>query len=1077
MPHLLLLDGRRQVGEGSGVSTLGIVGKDHNEPKGTGMMVSSDEESSEESETELDKELFGPARKEKTSALTDEQARAMKQARSGPVKKTRIVRSAKDMRARLAPDLAPLHKDLLAWEYFHDGPFPPGSTARDYAAVVNSFRDAYEYQHTFKRLLTLEAWSGFVKEKEENTSQPFEVKILNRSSVDSFVEVSTSMSLTRSDRKDGRMEIGDGDLVLLSKSSTPASSESSPHCMAKVTKITYKKANVEVLYRVLPGNAIVQSLAPGVQIWGVKIMSITPLEREYGGLSGLQYYDLCDEIARAKPSPVLAYSDERLAPLEQNYNVNKTQAKAIKSALDNDAFTLIQGPPGTGKTKTIVAIVGALLSETLKNRDLIIKPAQNGESGLAKKMLICAPSNAAVDELVMRFKEGVKTLSGDQQKVNVVRVGRGDAINTNVQDVTLEELINKKLNLNTKTDADGVSKADTQKIFDEHKQISDQLKEVRQRMDEADANGGVGKQLKEEFDNLRRKKTLLGEKIDSAKDNEQNQSRQADLRRRKAMQEVINEAHVICATLSGSGHDMFRTLDVEFETVIIDEAAQCVELSALISLKYGCAKCILVGDPQQLPPTVFSRDAARFKYEQSLFVRMQTNHPKDVHLLDTQYRMHPEISLFPSKAFYEGRLVDGAGMAALRARPWHGTALLSPYRFFDVQGQHSAAPTGHSLVNHAEVRTALQLYDRLTSDFRNYNFRGKIGIITPYKSQLRELKIQFNRQLGEEVVSGIEFNTTDAFQGREAEIIIFSCVRASPAGGIGFLNDIRRMNVGLTRAKCSLWVLGNSQSLMKGEFWSKLVEESRARDRYVTGDIENMLRVPSKIIHKIEDGTSKDPTSKQMTTDPANVDVEMGGTEDTNDAVKRRESIKQEMKQESEPVVKSEVKQEMKGPTKVDRSIKVESSKGSSLIPPLKRANGTSMKSSIEPTKASAASNEGTLKRKLSPSPAVTSRKVLKGSRSSSVADSDTEMRDVNSSGMLCICLSTSSKLQRLTIFAVPPSRPSSRNSNETNGNARAGNGGMVTSVKQPPQQQQPQRPAAPPMGRKKVDPFIRKKR
>ncbi|RJE17234.1 tRNA-splicing endonuclease, partial [Aspergillus sclerotialis] len=167
---------------------------------------------------------------------------------------------------------------------------------------------------------------------------------------------------------------------------------------------------------------------------------------------------------------------------------------------------------------------------------------------------------------------------------------------------------------------------------------------------------------------------------------------------------------------------MFQNLSIEFETVVIDEAAQSIELSALIPLKYGCSKCILVGDPKQLPPTVLSRVASRFQYEQSLFVRMQANHPKDVHLLDTQYRMHPEISAFPSAAFYDGRLQDGPNMGSLRASPWHHSEHLSPYRFFDVQGLHQNAAKGHSLVNAAEVRVAMQLYERLVTDFRGYDF-------------------------------------------------------------------------------------------------------------------------------------------------------------------------------------------------------------------------------------------------------------------------------------------------------------------------------------------------------------------
>jgi senataxin len=122
-----------------------------------------------------------------------------------------------------------------------------------------------------------------------------------------------------------------------------------------------------------------------------------------------------------------------------------------------------------------------------------------------------------------------------------------------------------------------------------------------------------------------------------------------------------------------------------------------------------------------------------------------------------------------------------------------------------------------------------------------------------------------------QILDEVEFNTTDAFQGRESEVIIFSCVRASPAGGIGFLQDIRRMNVGLTRAKSSLWVLGNSQSLVRGEFWRKLVEDAKGRDRYTEGNIMNMLsKHSSKFPAKGAASTSYDmPTHiKQEPRDP-----------------------------------------------------------------------------------------------------------------------------------------------------------------------------------------------------------------
>jgi senataxin len=441
----------------------------------------------------------------------------------------------------------------------------------------------------------------------------------------------------------------------------------------------------------------------------------------------------------------------------------------------------------------------------------------------------------------MRLKDGVKTLRGDKEKISVIRLGRSDAINTNVLDVTLDELVNAKL---TQTVKKNNEERDLQSYYAEHKETANKFNEVREKLDLMRAQAQpVPHELEREFELLKRKKAQLSQTIDNVRDKNQTAARDADLVRRRIQQEIIDGAHVICATLSGSGHELFQSLSIEFETVIIDEAAQSIELSALIPLKYGCSKCILVGDPKQLPPTVLSKVASRFQYEQSLFVRMQTNHPKDVHLLDTQYRMHPEISRFPSQAFYDGRLQDGPDMAQLRKRPWHGSELLGPYRFFDVQGMHSNAPKGHSLVNFAELRAAMKLYERLTTDYRNYDFKGKIGIITPYKGQLKELKNQFSNKYGNAIFTTVEFNTTDAFQGRECEVIIFSCVRASNRG-IGFLADIRRMNVGLTRAKSSLWVLGNSQSLVQGEFWRGLIEDAQARQLCTSGDLVTLLQNP-----------------------------------------------------------------------------------------------------------------------------------------------------------------------------------------------------------------------------------------
>ena len=327
----------QNLGEGSGLGRLGVKGKDH-APKGSSMMLSSDSES--ESDNDLDQELFGPRPSKLPDAVREYQAaRAIQAKYRGPVKKTKQLRSVKDMRARLAPDLTALHKTILGWDFFHNGDFPPGSERQDYSLVTSSFRTSTDYRNIFEPLLVLEAWQGFLKSKEEGNFKTFEIKVANRMTVDAFLEVSTTMSMAEGKE----LGISEADVVLISKDQSPAAEAQQPHCLARISKITRKKSTMEITYRANVVNKLVALMKPNSTLYGIKVSSITPLEREYGALLGLKYFDLCDEIIKARPSPLLDYSAKQLEPLVANYNINVAQAKAVRSAVDNDAFTLIQG--------------------------------------------------------------------------------------------------------------------------------------------------------------------------------------------------------------------------------------------------------------------------------------------------------------------------------------------------------------------------------------------------------------------------------------------------------------------------------------------------------------------------------------------------------------------------------------------------------------------------------------------------------------------------------------------------------------------------------------------------------------
>lgn len=180
----------------------------------------------------------------------------------------------------------------------------------------------------------------------------------------------------------------------------------------------------------------------------------------------------------------------------------------------------------------------------------------------------------------------------------IVRVGRSDAINQEVQDVTLEVLIDRRMG--AQPAAKGADSEANKKLRDAHTALLEEKNQKQKELDDCRAAKKDPGLLPAEIDSMMDKLRAMRRELDDQRIQKKENDRNSEVIRRRAQQEIMNEAQIICATLSGSGHEMLRNIEVDFETVIIDEAAQSVELSALIPLKFGCAKCILVGDPQQL---------------------------------------------------------------------------------------------------------------------------------------------------------------------------------------------------------------------------------------------------------------------------------------------------------------------------------------------------------------------------------------------------------------------------------------------------------------------------------------------
>ncbi|KAF5373702.1 hypothetical protein D9758_000951 [Tetrapyrgos nigripes] len=436
--------------------------------------------------------------------------------------------------------------------------------------------------------------------------------------------------------------------------------------------------------------------------------------------------------------------------------LNHSQMFAVKSVLQKP-LSLIQGPPGTGKTVTSASIVYHLAK---------MNPDQ---------VLVCAPSNVAVDQLTEKIHNtGLKV-------VRLTAKSR-EALDSSVAFLTLHQQV-----------ANSTTHVELQKLI--------QLKNEQGELSSNDE---------------RKYKTLI----------------------RQCEKEILSAADVICCTCVGAGDP--RLSKLKFRTVLIDEATQAAEPECMIPLVLGCKQVVLVGDHQQLGPVIMNKKAARAGLTQSLFERLVVLGNKPIRL-QVQYRMHPCLSEFPSNMFYEGTLQNGV-TAPERLRknvdfPWPIPD--TPMFFYQNLGQEEISSSGTSFLNRTEASNVEKI---VTKFFKSGVVPGQIGVVTPYEGQRSYIVnyMQFNGSLKKDLYKEIEVASVDAFQGREKDYIILSCVRSNEHQGIGFLNDPRRLNVALTRAKYGVVILGNPKVLSKHPLWHYLLTHYKENGTLVEGPLANL---------------------------------------------------------------------------------------------------------------------------------------------------------------------------------------------------------------------------------------------
>ncbi|MBL8827414.1 MAG: IGHMBP2 family helicase [Planctomycetaceae bacterium] len=459
------------------------------------------------------------------------------------------------------------------------------------------------------------------------------------------------------------------------------------------------------------------------------------------------------------------FGAERPLVAEPLDHLNESQQAAIRWAMSAHDVALIHGPPGTGKTTTVV--------------ELIRQAVRRGD-----KVLACAPSNLAVDNLLERLVA---------KREKAVRLGHPARVMAELREHTLDLLVDNHNDVKL-----------ARKLVREARQMFRKAG----RYTRARPEPGARREMREEA------KQLL-----------------ADARRMEnlAVKDILDRADVLCVTTTGIDDELLA--DRQFDLVVIDEACQSIEPGCWIPL-LRARRIVLAGDHCQLPPTIVSGEAAAGGLSVSLFERLVAQFGNLIaRRLDIQYRMHEAIAGFSSAEFYDNALVAHPSVAAHRLvdipHIAPSTFAESPLEFIDTAGagyDEELEPDGESRRNSGEADVVAKMVEALTSTGLAAN---DIAVITPYAAQARLLRERI-------AVPGVEIDSVDGFQGREKEAVIISLVRSNATGEIGFLADVRRMNVALTRARRKLIVIGDSATLANHPFYGRFLEYVEQHGLYRT---------------------------------------------------------------------------------------------------------------------------------------------------------------------------------------------------------------------------------------------------
>ena len=551
------------------------------------------------------------------------------------------------------------------------------------------------------------------------------------------------------------------------------------------TQIKYFPFTATVSY--VDGERMVVAVPDNGQLIDVQGAEHVGIQLFFDETSYKMMFEALDRVIRAKGrlgylrdlfyTPAMKTETFTFAAMHFPY-LNRTQEDAVNKVLRAKDVAIVHGPPGTGKTTTLVEAI----YETLRREN---------------QVLVCAQSNMAVDWISEKLVD---------RGINVLRIGNPTRVNDKMLSFTYERRFE--------------AHPDYTLLWSIRKAIRD-LRGHRKRGDE---------KFHQKLERLKERATELEVRINA---------------------QLFGEARVIACTLVGSSNRLLE--GQKFGTLFIDEAAQALEAACWIPIR-RVSRVIFAGDHCQLPPTIKSFAALKAGLGKTLMERIVENHPESVTLLKMQYRMNEEIMRFSSDWFY-GNQVESTPEVKYRSildldipMTWIDTSQFEERGERKEERDLSAAEHSHSTfhsppsslfkeefvgesfgrINKAEAELtllALEQYFKKIGKERILEERLDVGVISPYRAQVQYLRRLFKkREFFKPYRHLISVNTVDGFQGQERDIILISLVRANDEGQIGFLRDLRRMNVAITRARMKLIILGDASTMTRHPFYKKLYE-------------------------------------------------------------------------------------------------------------------------------------------------------------------------------------------------------------------------------------------------------------